>query len=138
MQSEADAVRALNARFYQALCTQNLLEMEEIWAHGPNARCVHLGSSLIRGWDAIRTSWRLFFSRAICLSVEPQDAQVAVLGLAAVVNCVEHITMFTHQGSLDLRAQATNVFEKHQGRWHLMLHHASAIAPEPAHPEGAD
>jgi len=138
MQSEVDAVSAVNARFYRALCTQNLLEMEEIWSHGVHVRCVHLGSGLLRGWDAIRASWRLFFTRAICLTVEPEDPHVSVLGLSAVVNCVEHITMFTHDGSVEIRAQATNVFEKHHGRWHLILHHASAIGPAPASPEGAD
>ena len=128
MQADAESVRALNVRFYRALSAQNLLEMEAIWSHATHVRCVHPGASLLRGWDSIRDSWRDVFRGAICMTVEPEDEQVTVHGLMAIVTCNENITQFTLDGSSSVRALATNVYEKRQGRWQLIVHHASPLA----------
>ena len=127
MQADTESVRATNKRFYEALSTQNLLGMEQLWSHGPHVRCVHPGWKMIEGWDAIRDSWRIIFKQSLCLTVEPLDAQVAILGPTAIVTCREKITSFTLDGSSVTAAQATNVFEKRNGRWLLVHHHASSI-----------
>jgi uncharacterized protein (TIGR02246 family) len=130
MQTDAEAVRAVNSRFYQALSRQNLLEMEEVWSHAAHVRCVLPGSALLRGWDTIRQSWRSMFTSAICLTVDAEDAHVSVHGPTAVVTCRECITSFTLTGASRTATLATNVFEKHHGRWQLIVHHASRIEAE--------
>lgn len=128
MLRESDRVRATNERFYKALSTQNMLDMETLWSHGEHVRCVHLGGPLLEGWDAIRESWRAIFTQALCMTVQPQGAQITVLGPAAVVTCRERITSITLEGSVVVAAQATNVFEKKDGSWHMIHHHASNVS----------
>ncbi len=135
MERESDRVRALNQRFYDAVSRQNLLGMEQIWSHATHVRCVHPGWKVIEGWEAIRDSWRRIFQGALCLTVEPEDLHVTVLGPTAVVTCRERISSFTLEGSTMQAAQATNIYEKRAGRWELIHHHASAIKPPAAAPE---
>jgi uncharacterized protein (TIGR02246 family) len=127
MQPEVESVRSSNQRFYEALSSQNLLLMEDVWSHAPYVRCIHPGWNMLEGWQAIRDSWRSIFTQAICLTVEPLDAQVTVVGHAAIVTCREKITSFTLEGSSRSTAEATNLFEKRDGRWQLIHHHASPI-----------
>ncbi|UCE03470.1 MAG: nuclear transport factor 2 family protein [Candidatus Latescibacterota bacterium] len=128
MEGDADRVRLLNQRFYDALSSQNLLRMEQIWSHSTYVRCVHPGWKMLSGWDSIRDSWRNIFTNAICLTVEPLTAQVEVHGAIAVVTCHERISSFTLEGSTVSKAQSTNIFEKSNGRWQLILHHSSPVA----------
>ncbi len=130
MQGDTELVRATNQRFYKALSTQNLLDMEQIWSHAPHVRCVHPGAALLEGWDAIRESWRGIFTRSICLTVEPAEPQVTVCGPMAIVTCRERITQFTLDGSSVAAALATNVFEKRGGRWQLIHHHSSPLGAD--------
>jgi uncharacterized protein (TIGR02246 family) len=136
MLGDAETVRAVNQRFYDALSRQNMLAMEEIWAHRADVRCVHPGRGIVEGWDAVRASWRAIFTHAICLTVVPEEPRVTVLGPTAIVTCRENISSFTLEGSRVVAAQATNVFEKRDGRWHLVHHHASSI--EAADTRGTD
>ena len=139
MQDEAERVRATNQRFYDALSNQNMLVMEQVWSHSRYVRCVHPGWNMVEGWDAIRESWREIFTDAICLTVTPEDPDVTVVGPTAIVTCREKITSFTLDGSSTSAAQATNVFEKVDGHWLLIHHHASPLArPEPQGPPESD
>jgi ketosteroid isomerase-like protein len=128
MLGDAETVRRVNRRFYEAVSKQNLLVMEEVWSHDPNVRCVHPGWRLLEGWDAIRDSWRTIFTSSICLTVVPEEPRVTVLGPTAIVTCRERISSVTLDGSTVSAAEATNVFERRDGRWHLIHHHASSIA----------
>jgi len=133
MLGDAETVRGVNRRFYEAVSKQNLLVMEEIWAHDPHVRCVHPGWRLLEGWDAIRDSWRTIFTSSICLTVVPEEPRVTVLGPTAIVTCREKISSVTLDGSTVSAAEATNVFERRDGRWHLIHHHASPIADASPH-----
>ena len=127
MQPDTDSVRGTNQRFYEALSTQNLLGMEQLWSHARYVRCVHPGWKMLEGWDAIRDSWRTIFKQSLCMTAEPQDPQVTILGPTAIVTCRERINSFTLEGSSVASAQATNIFEKRDGRWLMILHHSSSI-----------
>ena len=47
-------VREANARFYEAVSSQSLAEMEAVWSHASWVKCVHPGWELLTGWDKIR------------------------------------------------------------------------------------
>ncbi|MFQ5599917.1 MAG: YybH family protein [Candidatus Krumholzibacteriia bacterium] len=136
MYGDVERVRIQNQRFYDALSNQNLLTMEQLWSHSHYVRCVHPGWQMLTGWDSIRDSWRSIFTRSICLTVEPQVAEVFVLGTMAVVSCREKISSFTLEGSVVSAAEATNIFEKKDGRWLLIHHHASPVASPEKSEEG--
>lgn len=128
MNSDVERVQLLNQRFYEALSGQNLVTMEKVWSHGRHVRCVHLGREVLNGWDVIRESWRTMFTDAICLTVKPAFSEAVVIGPMAIVTCRESISSFTLEGMLTTEAQATNIFEKSDGQWLLIHHHASPVA----------
>ena len=125
MNSEAERVRVANQRFYEALSTQNLLRLEQLWMHSPHVRCLHPGESMLSGWATIRESWRVLFTRSIAFSVEPQAAEVNVHGPIAIVTCQEKMSSFTLDGSSVSNLLATHIFLKQRGRWLLIHRHAS-------------
>jgi ketosteroid isomerase-like protein len=127
MRGEAEGVRAANQRFYDALSRQSLVDLEQVWSHAPHVRCVHPGARLIEGWDAIRESWREIFGHAICLTIVPDEPQIAVCGATAIVTCREHITSITRSGSTQGASLSTNIFERRDGRWQLIHRHASPV-----------
>jgi ketosteroid isomerase-like protein len=133
VQSEIERVRNQNDRFYEALSGQNLIRLEQLWSHSAYVRCVHPGWQMVTGWENIRESWRKLFTSKICLTVEPETAEVTLHGRIAVVTCRATMTSFTLDGSKMTTTLATNVFEKTRGRWQLILHHASPVTnSEPA------
>ena len=127
MDVDAEAVRAMNMRFYRARSGQNLIEMEAVWSHAPHVCCTHPGTGVVHGWERIRDSWRSVLADALCLTVEPEGEQVTIVGPTAIVTCRERVTAFTRDGSTRIARQATNVFEKRRGRWQLIVHHASQL-----------
>ena len=127
MRGETESVRAANQRFYEALSRQSLVDLEQIWSHAPHVRCVHAGERLFAGWEAIRQSWREIFGSSICRTVVPHDPQIALFGSTAIVVCREEITSITPSGSSQGVALSTNVFERRDGRWLLVHHHASPL-----------
>jgi len=127
MNSEAERVRVVNQRFYEALSAQNLLRLEQLWAHSPHVRCLHPGERMLSGWPTIRESWRAMFTRSIAFSVEPLIAEVNVHGPIAVVTCQEKFSSFTLDGSSVANLLATHIFLKQRGRWLLIHRHASPV-----------
>jgi ketosteroid isomerase-like protein len=55
------------------------------------------------------------------------DPHVAVQGDLAWVVVTENIDSRTRDGEMEARVQATNVFERRDGRWFLVHHHGSPI-----------
>ena len=127
MHSEAERVRAVNERFYEALSAQNLLRLEQLWAHTKYVRCKHPGAQMLAGWESIRESWRELFTRSICLTIEPLLAEINVHGPIAVVTCREKMSSVTLDSSTVATTMATNIFEKQRGRWLLIHRHASPV-----------
>lgn len=128
MHSETERVRVVNQRFYEALSAQNLLRLEQLWAHSAQVRCSHPGETMLAGWATIRESWRALFTRSIAFTIEPLLAEVNIHGPIAVVTCQERISSFTLDGSRVATTLATNIFEKQRGRWLLIHRHASPVA----------
>ena len=127
MNVDADAVRAVNARFCHARTAQNLLEMEAVWSHAAHVCCVHPGGPMVHGWTQIRDSWRAVLSSVLSLAVEPEGEQVTIVGPTAIVTCREHVSAFTAEGMTRRASQVTNVYQKRGGRWQLIVHHASPL-----------
>jgi uncharacterized protein (TIGR02246 family) len=121
------AVAEANEAFYRALSSADLEGMGGLWFPADWAECVHPGGVVLRGWDAIRESWRLIFENGTSLVVSVTDVRVRMLGDVAWVSCLERVaTADTEQIHTSL-AQATNLFVRHDGRWRLVVHHASPV-----------
>jgi len=123
-----DILRA-NAQFYTALAEADLAAMSELWHHDQATECVHPGWDRLRGWPAIRESWHRIFQNQGSLPIHISDPLVHWRGDMAWVTCYENISLREGPSVQISQTLATNIFERIEGRWRMVIHHAS---PAPA------
>ena len=125
----SDDVRMLveeaNAAFYRALESGVLERMVEVWAHEDWVRCVLPGWEMVVGWARVRDSWEAIFDGGQHMRAAPSEVWVRIIGDLAWVSCLENITVFNESSFDSAQAAATNLFMQRDGRWLMVLHHAS-------------
>jgi ketosteroid isomerase-like protein len=125
--SDTDEVVAANARFYRAFEALDIAEMDRVWAHGDDVKCVHPGWPLLSGWDAVRESWARIFENTEEMRFTLSNVVAQVGGDLAWVSCTENILSDTG-GRVSVTAiLATNLFERDGGDWRMVHHHASHV-----------
>lgn len=137
MSTDVAGVEAANDELYAAFEAGDLDRMAALWVGDPvgsMARCVHPGSTVIRGVEPVLRSWALVMANAEDLQFIITDVEPVLRGDVATVTCTEIILRpgvgtdpFTSS-----QAVATNGFVLVDGRWRMWLHHASPVmgAPE--------
>ncbi len=134
--TDRDAVLRANEAFYRAFESLDLAQMESVWLRAPHIRCVHPGWGVLAGWDAVMESWERIFAGALEMRFTPENVHVTVTGDLGWVVLVEQIASRHPDGDGSGRVQATNLFERVDGRWWLVHHHGSPIYEEPGRPSG--
>jgi uncharacterized protein (TIGR02246 family) len=127
LMSDEQSVREANNRFYMAMNALDIEEMDEVWADDERAICVHPGREAIIGYERIRESWVAIFSASDSISIAAGQERVQLSNDVAWVACVETISLMIEEGLAAAAAHATNVFRRTNGRWRMVLHHASPI-----------
>jgi ketosteroid isomerase-like protein len=120
------AVRAANRAFYDAFEARDLDAMSEVWEHSDRVSCTHPGWRTLRGWGAVSGSWFALFGGPQPLQFILTDEVVAVHGDTAWVTVDEHLITAEMGGTV----AAMNVFLRTEGRWRLVAHVGSAVAPQ--------
>jgi ketosteroid isomerase-like protein len=129
-----EAVLAANERFYRAIESLDIKEMEAAWLTTAAVQCIHPGWGPLSGWADVRDSWVRIFNNTSAMSFIPHILHVAVQGEAAWVLCVEEITSRHADEEHTSQVLATNLFERRDGQWFMVHHHASPVF----RPAGAD
>jgi len=80
------------------------------------------------GWPEIHESWRAIFSGLSFVRFHAEIVSVRVVGDAARVCCVENMMMITHGVTAHSQVAATNLFERQDGEWRMVMHHGSPMA----------
>jgi len=127
---ECSEVLAANAAFYRAFESLELSQMEEVWSRAPSIKCIHPGWPLLVGWGPVMESWRRIFANTIAMRFLLTNVHIEVVGDLASVVLVENLESETRAETARGRMQATNLFQRHEGRWRLVHHHASPIDPQ--------
>ncbi len=125
--ADEERVRAANERFYMAMNSLEINEMDEVWMDDGAAICIHPGREAIIGYERIRESWTVIFSASSSMSIAASNERITVAADVAWVTCTETISMMTEEGLAAAAAQATNIFRRMDGRWRMVVHHASPI-----------
>lgn len=125
--SDEQPVREANKHFYMAMNALDIKEMDAVWANSDAAVCVHPGREALIGYEQIRESWSAIFSSSDAMSIAAGNERVQFSGDVAWVTCTETISLMTEEGLAAAAAQATNIFRRINGRWRMILHHASPI-----------
>jgi ketosteroid isomerase-like protein len=121
-------ILAANERFYTALVQADLAAMIDLWHHSPTTECVHPGWDRLRGWTAIRQSWMLIFQQGP-IPVEAIEPLVSCRDNMAWLTCYENVSRREGPTVQISQMLATNVFEQVEGRWCMVVHHASPAPP---------
>lgn len=121
------AVVAANDAFYRAFEGLDLAHMEAVWLRAPYITCVHPGWGLLIGWGPVMESWQRIFTNTVSMHFELTDARAEIRGDLAWVLVVENLQSVDVDRKSEGRMQATNLFQRHEGRWCLVHHHASPI-----------
>ncbi|MCY3986172.1 MAG: nuclear transport factor 2 family protein [Candidatus Dadabacteria bacterium] len=124
---EKDQVIKANKKFYDALNRYDIELIGSVWLTDGRAKCVHAGWPIIRGWEAVRESWKSIFETGGFDHVDISDFFVEVKENSAWLNCVERATYSIDDRRVVVLAQATNIFELTEGEWKMALHHASLM-----------
>jgi ketosteroid isomerase-like protein len=123
-------ILAANARFYTALAQADLTAMNQLWHHSSVTECIHPGWDRLRGWPAIHESWARIFQHQGALPVQFSEPLVHWRGDMAWVMCYENISLQQEEGAVQISQMvATNIFERVEGRWRMVVHHASPVPP---------
>jgi ketosteroid isomerase-like protein len=128
------AVEEANQRFYRAFEALDLGEMDKVWAHGDDVKCVHPGWPLLSGWPAVRASWEAIFDGTGEMRFTIADVQIAVGGDLAWVTCTENILSQVGGRVAVTSVLATNIFQHGPDGWLMTHHHASHILGGGAQP----
>ncbi len=124
---EQSQVLEVNANFYRAFESLDILQMAAVWARGDLVKCIHPGWSLLAGWEAVRASWELIFSITKEIRFTLTDVRVQIHGSLAWVVLTENLLSQVQQGVTATTLLATNIYEKANGIWQMVHHHASHV-----------
>lgn len=124
MPGEIDDLLAANAAFYAAFEARDLDAMSDLWHHGDHVVCVHPGWPALRGWPAISSSWFALFQGDGAMQFILTEVQANVRGDVGWVALDENLLA----GSQAQTVAALNLFERHRGRWRMVLHQGSGVA----------
>jgi len=127
--SDVEAVAAANVAFDTALSGRDINAMTKVWAAEPYAIAVHPTSkALIVGWDAVRKSWEGTFDRFAEISVSMKEPHVHLAQNMGWVIGIESVQgKFKNGEAVSFMAFTTNVSEKRDGRWLMVLHATSRV-----------
>lgn len=125
------AVLEANAGFYAAFSAGDVVAMAKLWAEDVRITCLHPGSPLLVGRDAVLESWRVILREAPSSRLRCDHALVSLLGELAIV------TGYEAAGEQPAHLAATNVFVNQQGAWRMVHHHAGPLSAPIRKPSAA-
>lgn len=124
---DSEAVLEANAAFYHAFESLDLARMEDVWLRAAHVKCVHPGWGLLVGWGPVMESWQRIFANTVAMRFTLTAVHVEVDGDLAWVVLTENLESQDREGANAAQVQATNIFQRYDGRWFLVHHHGSPV-----------
>jgi ketosteroid isomerase-like protein len=127
--SDIEAVTTANLAFDAALSGRDINAMGKVWAAEPYVVAVHPTSKVvIVGWNAVRQSWEGAFDRFAEISVSMKEPQIHLAQNMGWVIGIEIVQGKSKNGdAVSFTAFTTNMYEKRDGRWLMVLHTTSRV-----------
>ena len=124
---ESDKILEINQLFYEALGTRNINLMKLVWANDEKVGCVHPGWTILRSWEAIMQSWENVFDPEDQVDIKLSEIAIRINGKMAWLTCVQEMVYVNRDPVSFNLSQSTNIFEKSNDEWKMVVHHASPI-----------
>ena len=131
LQTDEEEVLSANRTFYAALHSLDLSQMAQVWSHEDWIRCIHPRWDLLVGWDEVQGSWQEIFNSTDQMMVSISRTLVHVAGDVAWVSCLENVTTAFQNQFNSVLVEATNIFQRFQGRWLMVHHHTTPLVGPP-------
>jgi ketosteroid isomerase-like protein len=126
-------VRDANDAFYKALSGGSIEGISAAYAHDADVTSLHEDSKEVAvGWQAVLASWEAVpFDASSELSVTMSDPVIKISGSSARVVGFEKVRGKMGNGEVFAwTLLGTNIYEKQDGKWLMVHHHASKAAEE--------
>jgi ketosteroid isomerase-like protein len=124
----------VEAAFYQALETNDLDAMMEVWADDEEVLCIHPNGQRLTGYRQVRDNWAAIFRSGQRIKVHLSD-QVQMSGVMFAVHSANENVLVQGEPHARPPVAATNVFLRTGSGWRMIVHHASAVVPPPSRPD---
>lgn len=102
--------------------------MSALWAEN-DVICVHPGSGVIAGYDAVLRSWRHILENS-----GPAEIRYSIISKTHTEDLAVHVVSekIIDRGTVMAVVVATNVFQKFAQGWKMIEHHASVVQQDHA------
>jgi len=130
---DENAVRAVNDAFYKALSAGSIEGISAACAQDDDVTALHEDSKEVAvGWPAVLKTWKAVpFDAFSELSVVMSQPVISVSGSTARVAGLEKVKGKMKDGNeFGWTGLGTNIYEKRDGQWLMVHHHASKAADE--------
>jgi ketosteroid isomerase-like protein len=131
--ADNNEVQVANDAFYKALSAGSIDGISAACAHDADVTALHENSKEVAvGWQAVLDTWKAVpFDAFSELSVVMSDPVIKVSGSIARVVGLEKVRGKMKDGQdFAWTALGTNIYEKRDGKWLIVHHHASKAAEE--------
>jgi ketosteroid isomerase-like protein len=127
--SDVERVNIASQVFIAAIAARDIGAMDKVWAHKSYAMFIGpLSTTVVVGWDGVRKSWEMRFSQFDRVTISLVESHVRTNGKVAWAVGIEKVELLRKNGdTLNFDAFVTNVFEKQNGRWLMVSHHATPM-----------
>ena len=122
-----EEAKAANEGFYKAFNSQNLVGMQKVWSNLETVSCIHPGWPPLNGYDSIIKSWKDIFNNTDNMEIKLSEVEALVSDDLAWIRCQENLFSISMTGVQASKVIATNLFQKFENDWKMVLHHASHL-----------
>jgi ketosteroid isomerase-like protein len=122
----------VNQKFYDAFNKNDIELMIGVWLKGSTSQCIHPGWDVLNGFEPIMISWQKIFLAAQDLEIKLSHLKVTTSEDLAWVTCQENLFSISSSGVQLSKVHSTNLFQKINGEWKMVLHHASPVSGRPS------
>jgi|TARA_B110000263_G_scaffold2728_1_gene2317 ketosteroid isomerase-like protein len=122
----------VNQKFYDAFNKNDIELMIGVWLKGSTSQCIHPGWDVLNGFEPIMISWQKIFLAAQDLEIKLSHLKVTTSEDLAWVTCQENLFSISSSGVQLSKVHSTNLFQKINGEWKMILHHASPVSGLPS------
>jgi ketosteroid isomerase-like protein len=129
--SDREAIIEANRAFYRAFESLEIERMEAIWLREPRIVCIHPGWRRLVGWGPVMESWARIFDNVFEMKFDLGQTDVMIGSDLAVVVVEENLTQRGYDGGTRSQVLSTNVFERWDDKWMMVLHHGSPVMAPP-------
>jgi len=122
--TEAQAVMAVNRRYYEAFEAKDMDAMSDLWERSDRAICTHPGWGTLEGWGPVAASFFALFQGGQQIQFVLTRESVHMAGDTAWVSLDENL--LGDQGGVTVAT--LNIFSRGDGdRWRMVCHHGSVV-----------